>query len=82
MPDFRRSEKVVRLVRQTSLSGYVPTLEELIDARVARILALSINDMTDGSPVRMGISVALRESPAYGSRFKTIMRYEGANIKT
>jgi hypothetical protein len=80
MPDFRRSEKVVRLVRQTSLSGYVPTLEELIDA--ARILALSINDMTDGSPVRMGISVALRESPAYGSRFKTIMRYEGANIKT
>jgi hypothetical protein len=42
-----------------------------------------INDMTGGSPVRMGISVALQEprpkpSPAYGSRFKNNHRHEGA----
>jgi hypothetical protein len=46
--------------------------------RVARILALIINDMTGGSRVRMGIGVALREplpkpSPAYGSHFKTMI---------
>jgi hypothetical protein len=37
-----------------------------------------MNDMTGGSPVRMGISVALQEplpkpSPAYGSPYKTMI---------
>jgi len=42
-----------------------------------------INDMAGGSPVRMGITIALRRllpkpSPAYGSRFH---RHEGVNIR-
>src|SRR5262249_51877552 len=42
--------------------------------------------MTGGSPVRMEISMALREllpkpSPAYGSRLKNNHRHEGTNIR-
>ena len=75
-----------KLVWRNSDRVYVPTLEELIDA-VAGILALLINNMTGGSPARMGISIALRDllpkpSPAYGSRFKNNHRHEGANTKT
>jgi hypothetical protein len=54
---------------------------------VEGILALLIDSMTGGSPLRITIRVALRKplpepSPAYGSRFKNDDRQEGAKIKT
>jgi hypothetical protein len=58
------------LVGRSDDRVYVPTLEDTHEA-CEKILAPLINRMTGGSPVRMGISIALREplpkpSPAYG----------------
>jgi hypothetical protein len=52
---------------------------------VERILALLINGMAGGSPLRITIRVALRKplpkpSPAYGWRFKPMINHEGAKI--
>ena len=63
-----------KLVWRSGDRVYVPTLEELIDACGENFGSLD-KQHDGGSPVLMGISVALREplsklSPAYGSRFK------------
>ena len=71
-----------KLVWRSGDRVYAPTLEELIEA-CERILALLINSMTGGSPLRILVRLALRKplskpSPTYGSRFKNDDRQEGS----
>jgi hypothetical protein len=75
-----------KLVWRSGDRVYVPTLEELIEACGRNFD--SLDRQHDGwMPLRITIRVALRKpllepSPAYGSRFKTDDRQEGAKIKT